>query len=258
MRATDWDAGPVSVVPGRRPGARRPDSGNRPFSLKRHPIAPSLDESAAASTRSPVLEQPLFEPVGPAPDDGDPVFREDWHLASTLELESSARPSTLAGGLPLSNWGWAAGIVGLVLVMILQVAYFQRNDFAGYPQLRPWMERLCALTDCELPLQRELARIQLARGQVSDHPRQPGALVATAVLMNEAPFRQPYPLLKLSLLDENQNVTGERWFHPSDYLEDAGLRARWASGMPSGLPVAVRLDLVDPGSGSAQYVFDYR
>lgn len=216
------------------------------------------DAEVAPDVEGPVASLPLTLPDDDPADDWLRADRgEDWHLASRLELETGAGASE-RGTLGLAGWAWAFGILCLTLGLVLQVAWFQRNELAAYPHLRPWLEQLCTLAGCELPLQRDPDQIRLVRSQVTDHPDRAGALVATAVLVNQASFPQPYPLLKLSLLDQNQRVAGERWFHPGDYLDDPGLRMRWAKGMPMNHPVAVRLELVDPGSGSAQYVFDYR
>ncbi|MCC5856659.1 MAG: DUF3426 domain-containing protein [Ectothiorhodospiraceae bacterium] len=181
----------------------------------------------------------------------------DWQLASGLELEARTAPQrrTATGA---AVWAWVAGILLLNLLLVLQVVYTQREELARYAQLRPWLEPLCRVAGCELPLQRDPERLRMLRSQVTDHPSRSGALVATAVIINQAPFRQPYPLLRLTLLDQNQRVAGERWFHPADYLHDPGLRERWDAGMPVEHPVAVRLELLDPGSGSAQYIFEMR
>ncbi len=221
-----------------------------------------VDAATADAVPSDALRDEAGHWPEPAPVHGrDPDttsdFDPDWHLASRLELEAGVARAR-RGRLGLSGWCWAFGILCLTASLGLQVIWFQRDALAGYPELRPWLERGCALVGCRLPLQRDAARLRMVRSQVTEHPERAGVLVATAVLVNEADFRQPYPLLRLSLLDQNQRVAGERWFHPADYLDDPGLRAHWEAGMPSEHPVSVRLELLDPGSGSAQYRFEYR
>ncbi len=206
---------------------------------------------------APGAGDPAEPAIGPEETDSLEDLAPGWQLATDLELEGRTAPQgrTATG---VAVWAWVAGILLLNLILVVQVVYTQREELATYGQLRPWLEPLCRVAGCELPLQRDPERLQMLRSQVTDHPSRSGALVATAVIINQAPFRQPYPLLRLTLLDQNQRVAGERWFHPADYLHDPGLRERWDAGMPVEHPVAVRLELLDPGSGSAQYVFEMR
>lgn len=179
----------------------------------------------------------------------------DWHDLSRMEIESA---SSAAPARRSRRYGWLAGIVLLTASLGLQAAYVMRDDLAGEARWRPWLEAMCAVAGCELPLMRDVDAIRLVRGRVTEHPEIPGALVATAALVNDASFRQPYPLLQLSLLDNNQNISGERWFHPEDYLGDGAGRRDWTAGMAPGATTRVRLVLEDPGTGARQYIFDLR
>ncbi len=182
---------------------------------------------------------------------------DEWRLASEFEVEQRPRAPAAKLAAP-SSLAWTAGVLVLLAALLVQVMWFQRDELAGYPELRPWLERMCQVGGCELPLRRDPDRLSLLRGQVAEHPEVEAALVASATLVNQADFRQPYPLLKLTLLDDEQGVAGERWFHPSQYLDDPVQREGWRRGMPVQQPVAVRLSLRDPGTGPAQYVFDFR
>ncbi|WP_290633753.1 DUF3426 domain-containing protein [Aquisalimonas sp.] len=180
---------------------------------------------------------------------------DDWQELARLEIEATEHD---AARRRRSRGVWLGGILLLALALGLQAVYVQRDTLAADPRWRPALEALCAVAGCELPLPRDVDRIRLVRGQVSDHPERDDALVATASLVNEAAFRQPFPLLQLSLLNDNQDVAGERWFHPSDYLGDAEYAERWQQGMPPNTPIRVRLVLEDPGSGARQYLFHLR
>ena len=269
-RQIDWLSGPVPVVPGRT--ARSRSGTGTPA-----PASSSPEEKPAASARdqaAPVPSLPGDEaapPPDPSPDTpgaGDAAavlghvdepavavdLEEHWQELSRLEIERAAQPQPRSRAPYL----WFAGVVLMVLSLGVQSAYIMRDDLAQDPTWRPWLETLCTVAGCELPLRRDLTAVRLVRGQVSDHPELDETLVATASLVNEAGFRQPYPLLRLSLLDNNQNISGERWFHPEDYLGEPAQRQEWAAGMPPGLAVRVRLVLEDPGSGAQQYIFDLR
>ncbi|MFO7858393.1 MAG: DUF3426 domain-containing protein [Ectothiorhodospiraceae bacterium] len=171
---------------------------------------------------------------------------------SRVELEDG---SSAGDSRRLRQLGWLAANALLILVLGLQAAYIKRDALAAEPRWRPWVAGLCAVSGCELPLLRAADQMQMVRGRVTEHPQLDGALVATGGIANRAEFRQPYPLMRLQLLDGNRNISGERWFHPRDYLD----RNRdWRAGIPTETTVRVRLVLSDPGSGARQYIFDLR
>lgn len=240
-----------ALPPAFLPHVRLPDERSAP---EAGPIQRSLSERRAApeTTASANWERIQESEL----NEGQSGSETDWHLAPSMEMEMRSGPDRYA---PAQGTGWwVAGVLIMLLLLIGQVFWFQRDELARYPELRPWLGAICDVAGCELPLRRDMDQLQLLRAQVTDHPEQESALVASAALVNSADFRQPYPLLKLSLLDAEQNVVGERWFHPRDYLEDPVRQEEWQRGMPPQQAVAVRFALRDPGSGSAQYVFDYQ
>lgn len=159
---------------------------------------------------------------------------------------------------PFRTLLWSLGVLLLTVLLVLQYAYFMRADLARYPEARPWLEVMCSQLGCELPLRKDVSRIRILQSDVTAAPDRENALLAKALLVNEAPFPQPYPLLKLTLMDANGRPTGSRWFHPRQYLKDPSLRENLADGMPPQRPVAARLIIKDPGSGANQYQFDVK
>lgn len=154
---------------------------------------------------------------------------------------------------PLKTALWAIANVALIAVLLGQYAYFNRTDLAQYPELQPWLARLCAALSCDAPLQRDVGRITLANRIVQSNPSHPNALLIDATLINEADFPQPYPLLEIRFSDlSNQLVAGRR-FRPSEYLPaNTALEA----GMPSHRPVHIRLEIVDPGKDAVSFQFE--
>lgn len=165
---------------------------------------------------------------------------------------------------------WAAGCLCLLGLLMAQYGVYlversaamspgqrAQADYVGDPRYRPWFENLCRLARCQLPPLRDIASIHILRRRVSAPAN--GTLSVSATLVNDAGFNQAYPQLRLGVLDSSGRERASRWFLPSEYLEDAGLRERLAQGMASKIPVAVRLELVDPGEGAAEgFEFDFR
>ena len=153
---------------------------------------------------------------------------------------------------------WSLGVLLLTVLLVFQYTYFMRADLARYPGARPWLEFMCSQLGCDLPLRKDVSQIRILRSDVTAAPQTKNALLAKALLVNEAPFPQPYPLLKLTLMDARGRETGSRWFHPRQYLSDDELKVALADGMPPQRPVAARLIIKDPGTGADQYRFEVK
>lgn len=180
----------------------------------------------------------------------------DFPTVGVPEPEEPPLPTSRSGW---SFWGWTLGVLLLVVLLVAQYGYLMREDLAQYPRLRPWLETLCVVAKCELPLLKDVSQINILQRRIGAHPRVPNALLVKATLVNDATFPQPYPQLRLSFLDANGRVGASRWFTPQEYLEDDQRRAQLMEGMPPKQPVAVRLDIADPGEEAAQnFEIDFR
>lgn len=144
---------------------------------------------------------------------------------------------------------WTLGILALLAVLIVQYAYFMRADLAGYPALRPGLEKFCAavktFAECDIPLRRDLAQIEKQNSEVIAHPEVPDALRVSTTLINKANFPQPYPYLQVTLAGIDGAVIAKRRFHPNEYL---GANVNIKRGMQPGDAVPVALEVATPNT----------
>jgi uncharacterized protein DUF3426 len=77
-------------------------------------------------------------------------------------------------------------------------------------------------------------------GDLREHPRYRDALLVNAILVNQAAFAQPYPILELALCDTEGAVVAGRRFELREYLD----RALDADGL-----MPARQPLRGPGNG---------
>jgi len=115
-------------------------------------------------------------------------------------------------GSPL--FWWLASTVGLLL-LLAQLYYFEGSRLVQKPGIRTWIETLCQPLECHLPVYRNLQQITI-QGMLQ--PTADNSFHLQALLVNQAPFAQAYPDIKLSLMEFNGRVFAERVFHPDDYL----------------------------------------
>jgi predicted Zn finger-like uncharacterized protein len=127
---------------------------------------------------------------------------------------------------PPGHAAWRAAALLLVLAAAVQIAWFQRDLLIGrYPELRPWVERLCGRIGCEVLEFRDLSAIQLVNRDVRLHPLYEDSLLVNATIRNGAAKAQAWPFVQLVLFDTNGRPIAQRSFAPHEYL-DASIDAR--------------------------------
>lgn len=226
-----------------------------------------LDEIAAdAAAEASALDEAPPD-LETADDDRDLFAQLELPEPAPARFEPPPPPRTGTGGTVL----WTLASLALIALIVIQYGNYLVSrsvssppapgeiDFVRDPRYRPWFEMLCLVARCELPLLRDLDSVHILQRRVSAPPGEPRALLVRATLVNDANFPQPYPELRLSFLDGNGREQASRWFEPREYLEDPATTAALAAGMPPKQPVAVRLELVDPGEETAEnFEFDFR
>ena len=239
--------------------------------------APSLEEDweqdfaeqLPAETPLPGEEEQEYlfteEELSPIPDNDSAVDHDEHIDAQQRDEAPLLERDQLISGIgpaPLEvNWQprrhnriptWLWGLTALVLLLALaaQTAYFRFDTLSKREPWRQMYAVACPVIGCTLPPQVDLGAIHTSNLVVRSHPQIAGALAVEAVLLNRAPFAQPFPDLVLRFTDLKNSPVASRRFKPSDYLkgELAGRRV-----MPSGNPVHIALDIVDPGTEAVNY-----
>ena len=194
--------------------------------------------------------------------------RETLHLTDEDKIEhvpggsfSSVRDMVLYPGPRIEepptvfgNAFWGTGVGVLLTIFILQYSYSMRDDLARYPELRPWVQKLCEIAQCDVPMQQNVDLIKLTHRDITIHPRVKGALLINAVFVNNANFTQSFPLMQITLSDINGRIIAKRRFQPVEYL-DADVNIR--RGMTPNNPVQIVLEIGDPGKDAVNFEFNF-
>ena len=153
-----------------------------------------------------------------------------------------------------SDWLWATGCVVLALTLAAQVAWASRVALVRDPATQAQAMQLCARLDCRLPPIRDTAKLELLSRDVRPDPDAAGALAITATFRNNAPYRQPWPVVVVELTDLDNNVVAMRRFRPAEYMPDA---ARRSAGIAAGATAALAFEVVDPGKRAVSFHFGF-
>jgi len=166
-------------------------------------------------------------------------------LTADAMLLASERPR------PRARAGWVALTALMTLCLFAQLAWFRGAEvLRAYPGLQESLASVCAFAGCQLPGPRDPGAVRVMERDLREHPRYRDALLVNAILVNQAAFAQPYPILELALYDTEGAVVAGRRFEPREYLD----RALDADGlMPAGQPLHVVLELVGPKRPPASF-----
>jgi predicted Zn finger-like uncharacterized protein len=145
---------------------------------------------------------------------------------------------------------WGSLSLLAALALMAQIGVYKFNDLSRIEPYRSVYASSCPLLGCQLPSLADPARVKAYNLVIRSHPRTDNALVVDSILLNSAPFTQPFPDLLLNFSDIKGRPIASRRFTAAEYLsgEMAGI-----TEMPSGQPVHISLDIIDPGPEAVNY-----
>lgn len=166
--------------------------------------------------------------------------------SSSVDLEFS-QDDHLSKLRPL---GWLLCLL-LIATLAAQAAWYFRDTYARMDQWRGLYQQACYVFGCELPEQRDLSQVRTSV-IVREHkePSLSDLRIVDVVLTNKAPFKQPFPELRLTYSDVNGKVVADQSFLPQDYLkgELTGVRL-----MPINTRVYISFPIQKPVAGAVNY-----
>ncbi len=141
---------------------------------------------------------------------------------------------------------WAIGICLGLTGLIGQFFYFENYHLSQNQTFRPWLLKLCTSLDCQLPTYKNTDEISILQGSLEANGQ--SSYRFTAVIVNQAGFPQPYPGIRLTLLNFTGEPFAERVFSAKDYRPDSNQLAADESAH-------IILDIATPRGGIGGYTF---
>jgi len=132
--------------------------------------------------------------------------------------------------------------------------YRERDSLYTHQYIRPLLEAGCSVLNCSLPEPSNLAAIKVLKRAVFSHPSIENALIINLGIVNEAAFKQRYPILEIRLTDRSGGLVVKNDFLPTDYLDT------WREGdtLDAGKRLDISLTVEDPGSTATSFELDFR
>ncbi|MFA6203396.1 MAG: zinc-ribbon and DUF3426 domain-containing protein [Gallionella sp.] len=185
----------------------------------------SLDFSQMAETSSPPNES-VIPDAAPA-------------SLTLTEIDAEQDSATLPPKQP--RWTWIAGSCLLAVLLIAQAAYFFRIGIASnLPALKPVLVGYCDLLGCQVSLPRHAESISIESSGLEADPEHENIITLSALLRNRASYALEFPVLALTLNDNQDKTLARRLLMPADYLPATENKL---AGFPASHEVSVRLNL---------------
>jgi predicted Zn finger-like uncharacterized protein len=226
------------------------------------PAASALDDRSQRHTAPADRGTPMRERA---------IYRLDQERAQNKREPSSSAPrqpaQAQAASVPMvatrvastaptraPRWPWILLSILLVTLLAAQIAWYERSTLLNNPSLRPWLQRLCQIAGCTLPLPFTPSAIAVLDRDVKPHPSAKGALMISASIRNTASYTQSYPLVEVRLTDLGGQLVALRRFAPADYLQDAQAQAL---GFAAGASLPLVFEVQDPGRDAVNFEFEF-
>ena len=194
------------------------------------------------------------EPAAGATDDS---------AQATVDEEGEQLRSATIADLPESisfaperrRW-WTPLIILLGLsALVAEIFWLQFEGWSRDTAIRPIYAVACDWLSCQLPVLRDVEKMSTRNLVVRSHPDLSGALIVDAIIVNEADFAQPYPVLELRFTSIDGNLVAGRRFQPAEYLSGELLGS---TQMATLTPIRIELQIEDPGGEAVNYFLNFR
>ena len=178
----------------------------------------------------------------PSPTSAHSIPRETMRLAVQ---ERNQGPAQLA---------WSLLILLALTGIGLQILWFERDQLSKQALLEPFYAQACQKLDCRLAPRQDLLSINSQQLLIRQHSDYANAVTLDLLLINQAPFDQPFPALQLSFSGLDNSLRAARVFQPHEYI---GGDLNPGDLMPSNSPIQVHLEFLDPGTLAPNYQLQF-
>jgi len=154
---------------------------------------------------------------------------------------------------------WSIGILLLTATLIIEYAWFNRDQLNKIPQLQAAINILCQQVKCKNLSIRDPANIELITRNVYSHPNEKSALMVNVTMKNNAANAQPYPVMQINFSDIRGHTVAARRFWPKEYLttEDQQTNSEQPNLLQPNTSASISLEIQDPGKQAMTYEFNF-
>jgi len=152
---------------------------------------------------------------------------------------------------------WSIAILLMTAGLMIQYAWFNRDQFSQVPEVQALTEELCKQFECKGIELRVPEKIELISRNVYSHPNEKDALMVNITMKNTAGFAQPYPVLQIDFSDIRGGKVAARRFKPAEYIPEITSIGEQRVILPPDTAIDITLEIRDPGTEAMTYEFNF-
>ena len=194
-------------------------------------------------------------------DEKEPVKKKKIYLSPLAKARNELPKNTPDSSYqlkrkhkPHSTKFLLIALISLSLLLAAQIIYKQKDWLAEQSLTSGATRAFCKVAGCKIEKRRDISKIELINKNIYSHPNQPNSLVISASLENRANFKQPFPLIEISLLDAKSQIIALRRFTPKEYLNNNYQKDLL---MVINKPIELKLNIADPGKDAVRFQFKF-
>ena len=149
---------------------------------------------------------------------------------------------------------WAFLTTVLVTIIFITIILFNKNSLSLNSKYRGFYIAICQYLHCSIPSYYDTDRIRTLELMVQQHIKHSETLIIDTIIVNEALYPQPFPLLSLTFSDINGNVIYNNIMAPHEYL---GGELTGETIMQRNLPIQLSLEIPNPGQKAVNYTLNF-
>ncbi|HVC37384.1 MAG TPA: zinc-ribbon and DUF3426 domain-containing protein [Gammaproteobacteria bacterium] len=172
-----------------------------------------------------------------------PALVRDQALYKHVQLPPRERQAPKTPRQPRTINVWGVGVAFMALLLGIQFVNAQRLVLSQYPGIGPPLSALYSALGSPVAAPPRPSAWLVSNINVTSDPDTPGALSITGTLANSASLAQPWPILRIELMDRYGDPLRARDFIAKIYLP-VNQAAAWLN---PGMAARFRIDVVDPG-----------
>ncbi|MCX7896828.1 MAG: zinc-ribbon domain-containing protein [Rhodocyclaceae bacterium] len=165
------------------------------------------------AAREPTKENGAGAPLSAQEPDAAPHGADEGNAElARPDMGAAEKPAP-----PPRRWPWLLASIFLLLLALLQTAYYLRVELAAHvPIMREFWLAVCREIGCELPFPRKPDALKLLHTELAPFGEKRYELIAS--LRNAASYAIAYPHLELTLTDTRDGVLARKVFSPREWL----------------------------------------
>lgn len=231
------------------------------------PFVDSVDESWAKDMLEELKNEPKLkldlpdqdELTEKVADEFDPDYLDGTVAIDAIEFAENPKLYDQIESVPLEldfekisphRWIWFLLSLFMLLLLAAQLAWFNMNSWSRLNDFRPFYQQFCDIAHCKLPPQVEISAIQTGNLVIRKDIKQPANLIVDAILINQAPYEQPFAQIILEFSDINGKLISDGLLIPEQYLSG---ELSGALLMPSRTPIHISFSVKNPGENAVNY-----